>query len=156
MASTHPTQEELNKLEVVSFTPVIPIWSKTLPIWMQVELKSQLKKFGLTTKGRKGSLVKRLYDALKEQAKTMLFETEIEPEPDGKSGNTKLCTQCSYCDFKKICWPHMRTFIYKGGPRYLINVAREPRGGIRGPRELVLLGSPSCEREVSLRPEDIL
>lgn len=52
---------------------------------------------------------------------------EYEPEPDGKSGNTKLCTQCSYCDFKKICWPDMRTFIYKGGPRYLINVAREPR-----------------------------
>lgn len=95
MASTHPTQEELNKLEVVSFTPVIPIWSKTLPIWMQVELKSQLKKFGLTTKGRKGSLVKQHYDAL--QAKTMLFETEIEPEPDGKDDTDCSMPEFEYC-----------------------------------------------------------
>lgn len=48
-------------------------------------------------------------------------------EADGKSGNMKLCTTCSYCDYKKTCWPHLRTFLYKSGPRYLTKVEREPR-----------------------------
>lgn len=48
-------------------------------------------------------------------------------EPDGRSGNMKLCMTCSYCDYKKTCWPNLRTFLYKGGPRYLTKVEREPR-----------------------------
>lgn len=47
--------------------------------------------------------------------------------PDGKSGNRKLCTQCSYCDFKRECWPNLRTFIYSSGPTFLTEVAREPK-----------------------------
>lgn len=46
--------------------------------------------------------------------------------PDGKSGNMKLSTNCSYCDRKFKCWPEVRTFIYSTGPRYLTRVAREP------------------------------
>lgn len=46
--------------------------------------------------------------------------------PDGKSGNMKLDTGCSYCKYKKACWPGLRTFLYSTGPRYLTKVVREP------------------------------
>jgi len=48
------------------------------------------------------------------------------PEPHGKSGNMKLCTQCSYCDHKRECWPNLRTFLYSNGPIYFTEVAKEP------------------------------
>lgn len=47
-------------------------------------------------------------------------------EEDGKSGNRKLGTACSYCAFKKKCWPSVRTFIYSSGPRYLTRIERLP------------------------------
>jgi hypothetical protein len=47
--------------------------------------------------------------------------------PDGKSGNMKLDTQCSYCAFKDMCWPGLRTFLYSGKPRFLTEVVREPK-----------------------------
>jgi hypothetical protein len=50
----------------------------------------------------------------------------FDPVPDGKSGNMKLATNCSYCDFKHTCWPEARTFLYSNGPRYLTKVEREP------------------------------
>jgi hypothetical protein len=48
-------------------------------------------------------------------------------EPDGKSGNRKLGFQCSYCDFKRACWPGLRIFAYGGRPVFLTRVLREPR-----------------------------
>lgn len=51
---------------------------------------------------------------------------------DGKSGNKKLGTNCSYCDFKKDCWGDkndgkgLRTFLYSNGPRFLTEVVRTP------------------------------
>lgn len=54
-------------------------------------------------------------------------------EPDGKSGNRKLAIGCSYCGFNKECWKDanngqgLKTYIYSTGPRYLTNVAREPK-----------------------------
>lgn len=47
-------------------------------------------------------------------------------EEDGKSGNRKLGTACSYCQWKSTCWPGIRGFAYSGGPRFLTNVSREP------------------------------
>lgn len=47
-------------------------------------------------------------------------------EPDGKSGNRKLSLPCSYCAYKKECWPGLRTFLYAGKPRFLTEVKREP------------------------------
>lgn len=47
-------------------------------------------------------------------------------ESDGKSGNEKLGTYCSYCAFKSKCWPFLRTFIYARGPVYLTKVERVP------------------------------
>lgn len=50
----------------------------------------------------------------------------FEDEKDGMSGNRKLCTYCSYCNFKKKCWPEMRTFLSSTGPKHLTVVKREP------------------------------
>lgn len=47
-------------------------------------------------------------------------------EEDGKSGNRKLGTECSYCPFKRECWPEVRTFLYSNGPRFLTKVVRVP------------------------------
>jgi len=47
--------------------------------------------------------------------------------PDGKSGNMKLDTTCSYCAFKGECWPGLRTFLYSNGPRFLTKVKRVPQ-----------------------------
>lgn len=51
----------------------------------------------------------------------------FEDVPDGKSGNMKLATNCSYCEFKKVCYPNLKTYIYSSGPRYLTKVVREPK-----------------------------
>ena len=47
-------------------------------------------------------------------------------EPDGKSGNMKLGTQCSRCRHKKECWPDLRKFAYKPS-RYLTHVEVQPK-----------------------------
>jgi hypothetical protein len=46
--------------------------------------------------------------------------------PDGKSGNMKLATGCSYCKYKSSCFPALRTYYYASGPRHLTKVVREP------------------------------
>ena len=51
---------------------------------------------------------------------------DISDEEDGKSGNRKLRTKCSYCGFKKDCWPGLRTYLYSTGPRFLTKVVKEP------------------------------
>ena len=49
--------------------------------------------------------------------------------PDGKSGNMKLDSACSYCDFKHLCWPGLKQYNYSTGPRFLTVVKREPKVG---------------------------
>jgi len=49
------------------------------------------------------------------------------PVPDGKSGNMKLGTQCSYCAFKHECFANLRTFLYSSGPVFLTHVERLPK-----------------------------
>lgn len=57
----------------------------------------------------------------------------INAVPEGKSGNMKLDTKCSYCDFRNHCWRDanggkgLRTFLYNFGPMYLTEVKKEPR-----------------------------
>lgn len=46
--------------------------------------------------------------------------------PDGKSGNMKLGTECSYCVFKRHCWDGLKAYDYAGSPRYLTKVVRTP------------------------------
>lgn len=72
------------------------------------------------------------YSAKVDELREMLAKPEppdraFEPVPEGKSGNEKLCTYCSYCDFKKECYPELRTFIYSNGPVFLSKVEREPK-----------------------------
>lgn len=50
----------------------------------------------------------------------------FEDQADGASGNRKLGTYCSYCPYKKKCWPGLRTFIASTGPKFLTKVEREP------------------------------
>lgn len=50
---------------------------------------------------------------------------------DGKSGNRKLKFQCSYCSYKKDCWPNLRAFSYSDGPRYLTQVVRQPADTVK-------------------------
>lgn len=42
------------------------------------------------------------------------------------SPNMVLDTQCSYCEFKKVCYPDMRTFLYSTGPTHFVSVVKEP------------------------------
>ncbi len=53
-------------------------------------------------------------------------DRNYEPVPHGKSGNMKLPSICSYCDYKFECWPGLRTFVYSGGPVYMTKVVKEP------------------------------
>jgi len=50
-----------------------------------------------------------------------------EPTPDGKSGNMKLSSLCSYCQYKAHCYPNLRAFLYSTGPKFLTEVANEPK-----------------------------
>jgi hypothetical protein len=55
-------------------------------------------------------------------------EDRIPPVPQSKtSPNTKLSTTCGYCEYRKVCWPEARTFLYSSGPEFLVEVVNEPR-----------------------------
>lgn len=67
-----------------------------------------------------------------QERQAMLAEPEppargFTDEPEGKSGNRKLGTACSYCQFKQACWPGLRSFYYAKKPMHLTKVVREPR-----------------------------
>jgi len=49
------------------------------------------------------------------------------PVEDGKSGNLKLGTTCSYCQYKKICYPEVRAFLTGSGPKFLTTVVNVPK-----------------------------
>lgn len=49
------------------------------------------------------------------------------PVEDGKSGNLKLPTICSYCKYKTHCWPEVRGFYTGSGPKFLTTVVNVPK-----------------------------
>jgi len=55
-----------------------------------------------------------------------------EPIPDGKSGNFRLDTGCTYCNYKFDCWSDandgkgLRVFKYSTGKRYFTHVEKAP------------------------------
>ena len=51
----------------------------------------------------------------------------FEPVPIGKSGNLELGLNCSYCSYKKVCYPSLRIFAYSSGPKFLVHVEEEPK-----------------------------
>lgn len=72
------------------------------------------------------------YETIVDEVRSALDKNEppargFEDEPDGASGNRKLGTVCSYCDFKTRCWPGLSVYHYAAGPRFLTKVAREPK-----------------------------
>jgi len=53
---------------------------------------------------------------------------DFDPIPHQKSGNMKLGTYCSYCAYKRECYPGLRTFVPGRGPLlFLTTVKREPK-----------------------------
>ena len=74
-------------------------------------------------------------EVLRERAKilTQAAFINVEPErkdgwqvPEGKSGNMKLCTYCSYCGFKNECVPTLQGYAYANKPMWLTKVVRTP------------------------------
>ena len=52
----------------------------------------------------------------------------FEDVPQSKtSPNMKLGMECSYCEFKRVCWPGLKLFTYSHGPVYLTKVKKELR-----------------------------
>ena len=53
----------------------------------------------------------------------------IPPVPQSTtSPNTKLASNCRFCEFKKVCWPNLRIFEYADGRlEYLVHVEKEPK-----------------------------
>jgi len=49
------------------------------------------------------------------------------PIADGKSGNLKLATICSYCKYKRHCYPEVRGFATGSGPKFLTTVVNVPK-----------------------------
>ncbi len=55
------------------------------------------------------------------------------PVEDGKSGNLKLSTICSYCKYKRHCYPEVRGFYTGSGPKFLTTVVKPPMNKFRKP-----------------------
>jgi len=68
----------------------------------------------------------RIHDLQEALSKSTPPPRRYSSEPEGKSGNEKLGVECSYCPFKRKCWPGLRVFAYSTGPRFLTKVVREP------------------------------
>jgi hypothetical protein len=51
---------------------------------------------------------------------------ECGTKTEGSSGNVGLDVRASYSPYKYLCFPHLRTFLYADGPKYLTKVVREP------------------------------
>ena len=68
--------------------------------------------------------IERLKEVVKQETPPDVCYASV---PEGKSGNKKLSVGCSYCQYKKSCWPNVRGFLYSSGPRYLTEVKHEPK-----------------------------
>ena len=66
--------------------------------------------------------------SIRDMVKGSLPKEKIKPIPQSKtSPNTKLSMQCSYCEYKKLCYPKMRTFLYSYGPEFLVDIKTMPK-----------------------------
>jgi len=54
------------------------------------------------------------------------FASKKAGEPD-PNGNIALDAPCSYCEYKEVCHPGLRTFLSSTGPLYLSRVVKEPK-----------------------------
>jgi len=49
------------------------------------------------------------------------------PKSEGKAGNKQLAMGCSYCQYKKHCYPNLRAFAYSTGPKFFSEIVKEPK-----------------------------
>jgi hypothetical protein len=67
-------------------------------------------------------------EAIKDEVKDNTLIPDRGFKPDSwTNGNEKLCVNCSYCAFKKDCWPGLRVFSYARGPVFATKVAKVPK-----------------------------
>lgn len=77
--------------------------------------------------------------------------------PDGKSGNIRLDTKASYSNYKHVCFPSLRTFLYADGPRYLTRVNRLPDVPEITPlKQLQTVGNPTENSGIRESSETVL
>jgi hypothetical protein len=62
----------------------------------------------------------------------------FEDEKSGESGNRKLGMVCSYCDYKKDCWPGLK-LVVDTRPVYMTNIARPPKWANGHPKKIITL-----------------
>ena len=74
----------------------------------------------------KGSIEERIRH-VKEMVKGEEPEILCSDTVEEKNGNMKLGIKCSYCPYKKHCYPNMRAFAYSYGVKFLDKVVNEPR-----------------------------
>tara|TARA_R110000823_G_scaffold188284_1_gene320340 strand:+ start:620 stop:1483 length:864 start_codon:yes stop_codon:yes gene_type:complete len=75
----------------------------------------------------KGDITERIRHLKKLVEQPEPSELCYQPQPDGKSGNLKLAIGCSYCQFKKHCYPELRAFKYYNGPKFFSKIVLEPK-----------------------------
>jgi hypothetical protein len=75
----------------------------------------------------KGDITERIRHLKKLVEQPEPLELCYHPQPDGKSGNLKLAIGCSYCQFKKHCYPELRAFKYYNGPKFFSKIVLEPK-----------------------------
>lgn len=68
---------------------------------------------------------KKARDAASLKTNTLATLSPVPQSPTSK--NYKLCVTCSYCAYKKECFPGLRTFLYAKGPEYLTLVVDVPK-----------------------------
>lgn len=69
------------------------------------------------------------YELIEEKKKVVAGEMPkraFQDKETGASGNRKLGVECSYCAFKKDCWPGLKEYKYANGSTYLTVVMKEP------------------------------
>jgi hypothetical protein len=64
---------------------------------------------------------------VKKMVKGKIPDRPFDPVPvSATNPNTKLPKACTFCDFKKKCWPEARKFVYSNYDAYLVDVVKKP------------------------------
>ena len=72
-------------------------------------------------------IVERVKEVKKMVRGDLMPKVCYDPVADGTSGNMKLASGCTYCDYRQHCWPTAREFGYAGRHKWLTTVVKEPR-----------------------------
>ncbi len=87
------------------------------------ELHLDIHDFSKELKGKEAEV-----EAVKSMVRSADPPPRLNPIPQYRdSSNMKLCTDCHYCEFKRKCWPNLRTFLYAKGVEHLVHVEQEPK-----------------------------